>query len=255
MIVYVACRGSYSDRRVAGVFTGEDEAERVMKGETDDEDWDVQPYALDELAPPPPGFTLHRVALNENGDDLSTDRPDQHEPVTEPGWWHWQVNYTWRLPDGTMSPNRYYGSEASAGCTSTPEFWGTFHARDRDHALKIARDNKAASIAAGDLDRLQAKLAGYLVGEPVLGPGNRLVGRTVPRPNPGTEVHATHRSCSSHSDCREHHELALACRRPPPDQVSKLRLEVERLAEHYERTNHVHLDSDKVAATLRSLLR
>lgn len=143
--IYVVTRGYYSDRRIMAAFSSKEKAQGFIDecrelGKSVAESATIEEYDLDVEVPPDAHHQRIRVELGQNGDTLLVEdeklRPYGYPPIWIDAWW-------W-LRTPTMVSFR--------GCV-----W----ARDADHAIKMARDARAASIAAGDLAAVLAEASGY----------------------------------------------------------------------------------------------
>lgn len=125
MKVWLCSTGCYSDKYVTAVYTDEAIAHQVSKAygwDNDPEEYDLDPEVPQEVRA---GMSFWAVRLWENGDLERTW-------ITEPSEWY--------LKDGWddapyMSPR--HDRVFRTGC------W----ARDQEHAVKIANERRAMSIA------------------------------------------------------------------------------------------------------------
>lgn len=147
-VVYIVTSGCYSDYSIRACFSTREAAQALIDewrerndyrvSDANIEEWDLD----DEVRPSADHRRIH-VDLAENGDTNSvTDKHPSGDPLDTISWWSWTRPST---------------SPAYKGARKDIYFSGTVWARDFDHAIKMARDARAASIAAGDLDRLRAK--------------------------------------------------------------------------------------------------
>jgi hypothetical protein len=172
--VYIVTSGCYSDYSIRAVFTRREDAEAVVaewkKGTHYNYDPpEIEEWPIDAEVSPDKHHRRIYVVLDEHGDEIT----GRHEPGDDRvSWWRWSEVSTYPRPE---SPKHL-------------EFSGVVWARDADHAIKMGRDARAASIAAGDLDRLRAR-----------------------DPEAFRSVPATHPECRDHADCREDFALGQAC--------------------------------------------
>lgn len=177
--VYIVTSGSYSDYSIRAVFTRKADAEALIAEWNEEKDYrandaSVEEWLIDDEVRPDERYRRIRVLLDENGNtvEVSDREANDGKRCTSTTWWTWrEVKRGWPRPD---SPKRI-------------EFTGTVWARNEDHAIKMGRDARAASIAAGDLDRLKAP-------EPKI-----------------FYLQATHDECREHTDCLESFTLGQAC--------------------------------------------
>lgn len=157
-LIYIVTSGCYSDYSIRAVFSSREKAQAMI------DDWkarkaywvtdepSIEEWVLDEQACPEEGRRRINVVLAENGDTIRvSDKLPDGEPIGNIVRWHW-----FRSPDPKMHP---WIKEERRGIL----FEGTIWARDEDHAVKIARDVRAASIAAGELDRVRNDPSKYQV--------------------------------------------------------------------------------------------
>lgn len=151
MKVYAVSAGCYSDYSIRAVFSTEAKA-KAFEAEFQSshayyrDDTRIEEWRIDEEVLPSPDAKRISVSLDEKGNTLKVDVADEVQ------WWNWR-----RPPN----PKRY---PCTAG--QVIEFYGSVWARDVDHAVKMARDARAASVAAGDLDRLKAHTEEEMALEP-----------------------------------------------------------------------------------------
>lgn len=130
MTVYVINRGCYSDRYIVGVYSEKQKAERVVElMETGSEYYgklvDIEEYELDEYNPgePPQGMLPYEVVMFTNGKSrvsrCSIEDFELHQCMIPSSDWnrHWLFRV---------------------------------FAKDREHAIKIANEQRAQLIANGE---------------------------------------------------------------------------------------------------------
>ena len=156
--IYIVSDGCYSDYGIRAVFSTREKAQAFIDEHA--APWDGPGYArrLDEPSieewvlddeSPPEKCQRFSVVLAENGDTMfaaTTSRDGgplrQCEAFRWGGW-----------PGELLLPGRI-----------ALQFAGTLWATDADHAIKSARDRRAASIAAGELEAHCALLRDRVVG-------------------------------------------------------------------------------------------
>lgn len=142
-ISHIVTSGCYSDYSIRAVFSTKERAQAFIdelkeKYDYRARDADIEEWEIDEETPSDHGLKRIHVLLKENGD---TYRVEESQEIA---WWQWYISYS------------------TFGTVSETLFSGTVFARDNDHAIKMARDTRAASIAAGDLETLKSmKTSGF----------------------------------------------------------------------------------------------
>lgn len=139
--VWVVEQGSYSDYRVVGVFSTEENAQQVAAAvNTPEEDkwgdgatvseWPLDP-AVDELRQ---GFAMYSVHMLEDGTTEKVEREAVH------GYGITGSLVMWRR----STARAYRGKDAKDLLDAT--VW----AKDEDHAIKIANEHRTRMIATGE---------------------------------------------------------------------------------------------------------
>lgn len=126
--VYVVTSGSYSDYSINAVFSTREKAERYIDlfcakngyDEAGIEEWELDPYEKEMRE----GIRAYMVHMDEDGNVTSLRLSGA--PIGESSFV--------RLPDNiaNYSGNRFYGS---------------IHARDEEHAVKIANERRLMLLA------------------------------------------------------------------------------------------------------------
>lgn len=137
-LVYLVTSGEYSDYRINGAYSTRKLAQRVADANNTGGgylEYSVEEYALDMAADAyAQGLAPYEVRMGRDG--------DAHRVATSgPQECFGPAKYEIRMP---LNPAARYPSSIVVTC------W----ARDETHAIKIANDIRAQSIAAGEWDKV-----------------------------------------------------------------------------------------------------
>jgi hypothetical protein len=120
--VFAVSSGSYSDYHIEAVFSTREKAERYIElfgstgyDESGIEEWELDPHEKEMRE----GIRAYSISMATDGEVDSI--------------------YLTGVPSGEPSFARYPGG-----------FYGTIHARDEEHAVKIANERRLMLIAAAD---------------------------------------------------------------------------------------------------------
>lgn len=149
--IFIVTSGCYSDYGIDAVCSTRAGAEAFVEaakltGGYRAADTRIEVWPIDDLSHREEGQKKIKVVLSENGD---TDTVTEMPPDARLDWYRWS-----RSAGGPRFP--HLGPQKVT-------FGATVWARDTDHAIKMARDARAASVAAGDLERLRGDPADHWV--------------------------------------------------------------------------------------------
>ena len=142
--VWVVEQGSYSDYRVVGVFSSEENAQIIADVLNDSKDGIYDKASIDEWALDPgvhnlrKGYHLYRVFMREDGTVERCERQETNSYTMKDGvrMWH-----------RTRAP--FYQGNPDAPDVVTATVW----AKDDHHAIKITNEHRARLIATGEWEK------------------------------------------------------------------------------------------------------